>query len=94
MQAQALYLGRQFRRALYLLNSSQIVFRDLRFRYLAAKCLEELKEWNQCLTMLGEAKVDEHGNIDGLKDCSAMYLEKSGEDHEINVSHFCQLVFL
>lgn len=39
MQAQALYLGRHYRRALHLLNSSQIVFRDLRFRYLAAKCL-------------------------------------------------------
>ena len=39
MQAQALYLGRNYRRALHLLNSSQIVFRDLRFRYLAAKCL-------------------------------------------------------
>ena len=38
--------------------------------------------------MLGDAKVDEHGNIDGLKDCTVMYLEKDGEDHEINVSHF------
>ncbi|CAA7402376.1 unnamed protein product [Spirodela intermedia] len=85
MQAQALYLGRHYRRALHLLNSSQIVFRDLRFRYLAAKCLEELKEWHQCLTMLGDAKVDDQGNIDGLKDCTAMYLEKDGEDHEINI---------
>jgi len=42
-----------------------------------------LKEWHQCLTMLGDAKVDEHGNI---HDCSAMYLDKDGEDHEINVS--------
>jgi hypothetical protein len=39
MQAQALFLGRHFRRAFHLLNASQIVLRDLRFRYLAAKCL-------------------------------------------------------
>lgn len=39
MQAQALFLGRHYRRALHLLNSSHIVLRDLRFRYLAAKCL-------------------------------------------------------
>ncbi|XP_078431179.1 anaphase promoting complex 6 isoform X2 [Wolffia australiana] len=46
---------------------------------------EELKEWDQCLTMLGDAKVDDQGNIDGLKDCIAMHLEKDGEDHEINI---------
>lgn len=39
MQAQALFLGRHHRRAYHLLNASQIVLRDLRFRYLAAKCL-------------------------------------------------------
>lgn len=85
MQAQALYLGRHYRRAFHLLNASQIVLRDLRFRYLAAKCLEELKEWDQCLLMLGDAKVDEHGNITDTKDCSGMYLDKDGEDREINI---------
>lgn len=39
MQAQALFLGRHYRRAFHLLNASKIVLRDLRFRYLAAKCL-------------------------------------------------------
>ncbi|KAH9779075.1 Anaphase-promoting complex subunit 6 [Citrus sinensis] len=39
MQAQALFLGRHYRRPFHLLNSSKIVLRDLRFRYLAAKCL-------------------------------------------------------
>ncbi|XP_020593045.1 anaphase-promoting complex subunit 6 [Phalaenopsis equestris] len=86
MQAQALFLGGQYRRALHLLNSSSIVLRDLRFRYLAAKCLEELKEWHQCLTMLGDAKVDEHGNVNCPKDCSPMYLDKDGEDREINIT--------
>lgn len=39
MLAQALFLGRQFRRALHVLVSSNLIPRDLRFRYLAAKCL-------------------------------------------------------
>lgn len=39
MQAQALFLGRHYRRAFHLLNASKIVLTDLRFRYLAAKCL-------------------------------------------------------
>ncbi|KAB1216468.1 Anaphase-promoting complex subunit 6 [Morella rubra] len=86
MQAQALFLGRHFRRAFHLLNASQIVLRDLRFRYLAAKCLEELKEWDQCLLMLGDAKVDEQGNVFDTKDCNVMYLDKDGEDREINIS--------
>lgn len=86
MQAQALFLGRHYRRAFHLLNASKIVLRDLRFRYLAAKCLEELKEWDQCLSMLGDAKVDEHGNVYDTKDCNVMYLDKDGEDREINIS--------
>ncbi|CAA0832462.1 Anaphase-promoting complex subunit 6 [Striga hermonthica] len=85
MQAQALYLGRHYRRAFHLLNASQIVLRDLRFRYLAAKCLEELKEWDQCLLMLGDAKVDENGNIADTKDFNSMCLDKDGEDREINI---------
>ncbi|XP_054811712.1 anaphase-promoting complex subunit 6-like [Prosopis cineraria] len=86
MQAQALFLGRHYRRAFHLLNASKIVLRDLRFRYLAAKCLEELKEWDQCLLMLGEAKVDEQGNVSDTKDSNVMYLDKDGEDREINIS--------
>ncbi|KAL5997807.1 hypothetical protein ACLOJK_008739 [Asimina triloba] len=104
MQAQTLFLGRQYRRALHILNASQIIPRDLRFRYLAAKCLEELKEWHQCLSMLGEATVDEHGNVHDLNDCNIMYLDKDGEDREINLpkdkieltalNRACYLVYL
>lgn len=36
--------------------------------------------------MLGEAKVDELGNVYDTKDCNAMYLDKEGEDREINVN--------
>lgn len=41
MLAQALFLGRHYRRALHLLNNSRLL-RDLRFRFLAAKCLVRL----------------------------------------------------
>lgn len=55
---------------------------------------EELKEWDQCLAMLGDAKVDEHGNVLDNKDYSGMYLDKDCEDREINVlfCKSCQLV--
>ncbi|KAK2985477.1 hypothetical protein RJ640_004328 [Escallonia rubra] len=71
MQAQALYLGRHHRRAFHLLNASQI---------------EELKEWDQCLLMLGDAKVDEHGNVSDTKACNTMYLAKEGEDRDMNIT--------
>lgn len=86
MQAQALFLGRHFRRAFHLLNASHVVLSDLRFRYLAAKCLEELKEWDQCLQMLGDTKLDEHGNVRDTKDGNVMYLDKDAHDREINIS--------
>lgn len=38
--------------------------------------------------MLGDAKVDEHGNITDAKDYNTMYLDKEGEDREIDVSSF------
>lgn len=47
-----------------------------------------MKEWDQCLLMLGDAKVDDHGNVYDTKDCNFMYLDKDGEDREINVSAF------
>ncbi|KAL9679328.1 hypothetical protein QQ045_017186 [Rhodiola kirilowii] len=86
MQAQALFLGRHFRRAFHLLNASQVVLRDLRFRYLAAKCLEELKEWDQCLSMLGDAKLDELENVEHTNNSDLMHIYKAGEDREINIS--------
>ena len=47
-----------------------------------------MKEWDQCLLMLGDAKVDEHGDVYDTKDCNVMYLDKDSEDREINVSFF------
>lgn len=37
--------------------------------------------------MLGDAQVDEHGNITDKRDYNIMYLDKDGEDREINVSY-------
>jgi len=53
---------------------------------------EELKEWDQCLSMLGEAKVDDEGNVYDTKDSNVMYLDKDCEDREINVSSIFLLV--
>ncbi|KAL4619829.1 anaphase-promoting complex subunit 6 isoform X1 [Castanea sativa] len=78
MQAQALFLGRHFRRAFHLLNASKIVLTDLRFRYLAAKCLEELNDWDQCLSMLN---LPHHHTNNSL-----IYLDKDPAAAEINIS--------
>ncbi|KAG0597202.1 hypothetical protein M758_UG320200 [Ceratodon purpureus] len=85
MQAQALYLGKQYRRALHLLRKHHLVTTDLRFRYLAGKCLEEVKEWDECLLMLGESEVDEEGNVLMLDDQDTELLDKDAEEREINI---------
>ena len=38
------------------------------------------------MSMLGDAKVGEDGNVYDTKDSNVMYLDKDGEDREINVS--------
>lgn len=43
--------------------------------------------------MLGYAKVDEHGNVSDTKDTSVMYLDKDGEDREINASVLFSYIF-
>ena len=42
--AQALYMGRQWRRALALLRGAGLVEADVRGRYLAARCLMEVRQ--------------------------------------------------
>jgi hypothetical protein len=42
----------QHRRCLALLRSAQLLD-DVRFLYLAAKCLAATGEWEECLTVLG-----------------------------------------
>lgn len=45
-----------------------------------------MKEWDQCLLMLGDAKVDEDGIVYDAKDGNVIDFDKDGEDREINVS--------
>eukprot|EP00891_Asterochloris_glomerata_P009640 jgi/Astpho2/9640/e_gw1.00146.47.1_t len=51
--ASALFLGRQYRRVLLLLNNMGMVESSPKFRYLAARCLAECKDWEECLAMIG-----------------------------------------
>lgn len=41
--------------------------------------------------MLGDAKVDEDGNVYDAKDGNLIYFDKDGEDREINVSFYLTL---
>ena len=50
---QAFYVGKQYRRALALLKESELVEADIRCRYLAARCLAEIMEWDECLNIMG-----------------------------------------
>jgi anaphase-promoting complex subunit 6 len=89
MQAQALFLGKEYRRALHLLRRFRLVSADLRFRYIAAKCLAEVKEWEECLVMLGEGEVDEDGNVESLGDeqqAQELSESKDVEEREIHIS--------
>ncbi|KAL2620164.1 hypothetical protein R1flu_000369 [Riccia fluitans] len=87
MHAQALYLGKEYRRALHLLRRFHLVSVDLRFRYLAAKCLAEVKDWEECLAMLGDGEVDEDGNVESAEEQGLDLSEsKDVEEREIHVS--------
>eukprot|EP00232_Nephroselmis_pyriformis_P028431 CAMPEP_0182869414 /NCGR_PEP_ID=MMETSP0034_2-20130328/9926_1 /TAXON_ID=156128 /ORGANISM="Nephroselmis pyriformis, Strain CCMP717" /LENGTH=205 /DNA_ID=CAMNT_0025001873 /DNA_START=32 /DNA_END=645 /DNA_ORIENTATION=- len=52
--AQAHYVSKQYRRALLLLRGEHLLNADARFRYLAAKCLFECSEFDECLATLGD----------------------------------------
>lgn len=62
--AQAFYMDKQYRRALTLLRGTDLVEQDVRFRYLAAKCLVECQEWEECLKMVGGWEDDSLDSID------------------------------
>lgn len=42
-----------------MLLKSHGVMEDGRFRYLAAKCLAEVDQWDECLTLLGDGELDD-----------------------------------
>jgi anaphase-promoting complex subunit 6 len=51
--ANAYFMSKQHRRCLHLLQSTDVIHKDPRFRYLAARCLMHCKEWEECLNILG-----------------------------------------
>lgn len=59
-------MDKQYRRALTLLkgSDSDLIEQDVRFRYLAAKCLVECREWEECLMMVGGWEEDSLDSID------------------------------
>lgn len=57
-------MDKQYRRALTLLKGSDLVEQDVRFRYLAAKCLVECQEWEECLMLVGGWEEDSLDSID------------------------------
>lgn len=59
-------MDKQYRRALTLLkgSDSDLIEQDVRFRYLAAKCLVECQEWEECLMMVGGWEEDSLDSID------------------------------
>ncbi len=61
---QAFYMDKKYRRALTLLKGSDLIEQDVRFRYLAAKCLVECREWEECLMMVGGWEEDSLESID------------------------------
>jgi hypothetical protein len=46
-----------------------MVERDGRFRYLAAKCLAECEEWEECLATLGDGEGEEDVSLSELQVC-------------------------
>ena len=67
---QAFFMNGQFRRAFTLLKKSDLVEQDPRCCYLAARCLAELRDWEQCLAMLGGWDDEEVlSKLDSQVDC-------------------------
>ena len=57
--AQIYYKQRQYKRALQTLQKSQCANSDKNFRLLAGQCLAECKEYEQCLSVLGDDDLHE-----------------------------------
>lgn len=51
---QAYFMGQQYRRALMLLRSTELMDEDAQARFLAARCLAEVHDWEECLSVLGD----------------------------------------
>lgn len=65
--SQAYFQGRQYRRALAVLSKERYVEMDMRFRYLAARCLAEVEEWDKCLALIGDSEATEPPAVQHLR---------------------------
>ena len=64
---QAFYVGKQYRRALALLKDSELVEADIRCRYLAARCLAAVQDWDECLSIMGIMNDPSDADMLGLQ---------------------------
>jgi hypothetical protein len=57
-----------------------------------------VKEWDECLAMLGDGEVDEEGNVQMTDDQDTEFLDRDVEEREINVSlkvlPVCAVIFM
>ena len=37
-------------------DGGELIEKDLRFKYLAARCLAECKDWDECISVLGDGE--------------------------------------
>ncbi|KAK3256966.1 hypothetical protein CYMTET_33925 [Cymbomonas tetramitiformis] len=68
--AEGYYMNKQYRRVLLLLRGQNLLNANMHFRYLAAKCLAECMEWDECLATLGECGDDDTSEGDSGADGS------------------------
>lgn len=75
-------MDKQYRRTIHLLKTQDMIEQDPRCRYLAASCLAEIKDWEECLCMLGGWEDDEvMANLKKMLVCSTLILPCIPSDH-------------
>src|SRR5690349_16112176 len=57
--AECYYFTKQYRRAVHLLQSEKLIPTDGKSLLLATTCLGEIKEWEECLDLIGESEEEE-----------------------------------
>ena len=73
------------RRALHLIHSHELVGADVRFRYLAARCLAECKEFEECLRVIGESDEDEPPAVSKLRTQEGTAGPSGGAGREVGI---------
>ncbi len=75
---QVYFASKQHRRALQLLRRGEFISSDVRFKYLAAQCLLECKQYEECLTLLGEEASEDERSDPKPQDVSSPSLQPQG----------------